>query len=457
MKGVKSLASMNATDGDTGQCEGALRGRRVLVVDDNRYVFELLKAMLTAESCDVTHSVDGCEALEVLRTRPADLVITDVRMPRMDGLELTREIKAHFPAVPVVLMTGFADLKVAQQAVELGVAGLLKKPFDELPQVLRILERAIQSGTGPAGGAVDGDADQPEKERDLLHSFGFAYNDLRELQVQLLQRQKLESLGRLSAGIAHELNNPLAFIMSNLNTLSEYSADIARLTEAYKRLMDWALESGDSDGRRLAAAAAAIHREVEFGFLMEDLASLVTESLDGANRVRTVIADLKTYAHPGEGEMNYHNLNEIIERTLNIAANEIRYKAEIVKDLGELPEVMCLANQLGQVFLNLLVNAAQAIEKDGVIRIRTWAADGDAHCTISDNGCGMTPEVQAHIFDPFYTTKKVGEGTGLGLSIVQSIVRRHGGHIDVESAVGEGTVFTVIIPASTVGNDGEDS
>jgi signal transduction histidine kinase len=195
------------------------------------------------------------------------------------------------------------------------------------------------------------------------------------------------------------------------------------------------------------APLAQVRQGMDIDYLREDIVALLSESSEGLDRVRKIVQDLKDFSHVDEAEWQDANLNAGLDSTLNVVNNEIKYKAEVIKDYGQLPLVRCIPGQLNQVFMNLLVNAAQAIEKRGTITVRTAVQDGMACIAVSDTGCGMAPEVAKRVFEPFYTTKPVGKGTGLGLSLAYDIVvKKHGGRIEVDSTQGIGTTFSISLP-----------
>lgn len=262
---------------------------------------------------------------------------------------------------------------------------------------------------------------------------------LESAQNQLLQSEKMASIGQLAAGVAHEINNPVGFVNSNLGTLGKYITSMFEVINAYA-----AAEA--RVGVDTCPEVAQIKKAVDFAFLREDIPSLLTESQDGLARVKRIVQDLKDFSHVDEGNWQHANLEQGMDSTLNVVANEIKYKAQVVKEYCGLPDVECMPSQLNQVFLNLLMNAAQAIDSKGTITVRTGIAAEEVWVEVEDTGKGIVPENLKRIFDPFFTTKAVGKGTGLGLSLSYGIVQKHRGRIEVKSAVGKGTTFRVCLP-----------
>ena len=256
---------------------------------------------------------------------------------------------------------------------------------------------------------------------------------IEETQQQLMQSEKMAAIGQLAAGVAHEINNPVGFVNSNIGTLKTYTSQLLAVISAY--------EAGDP------AAIASARQKADLEFLREDLPTLIQESQEGLSRVTRIVQDLKDFSHVDEAEQQQADLNAGIESTLNVVANEIKYKAEVIRELGDIPAVRCVPAQINQVFMNLLVNAAQAIETRGSITIRSGTENGFVWFEVEDTGKGMSEEVQRRIFEPFYTTKPVGKGTGLGLSLSYDIiVKKHGGRFDVSSRPGVGTCFRLWLP-----------
>jgi hemerythrin-like metal-binding protein len=256
---------------------------------------------------------------------------------------------------------------------------------------------------------------------------------------ELLQSEKMAAIGQLAAGVAHEINNPIGFVNSNLGTLRLYTGQLLQL-----------LAAGDSciaAHPEEATEFKKIKTEIDLEFMQEDLTDLIRESQDGLDRVKHIVQSLKDFAHADSAEMVQADLLEGLESTLNVVGNELKSKAKITRELTPLPPVRCIPGQINQVLMNTLINASQAIKDHGDIRLRSGSDDKGVWIEITDNGCGMTPEVLQHVFEPFYTTKPVGKGTGLGLSISWDIVvNKHGGRIDVKSEPGQGSSFTVWLP-----------
>ncbi|MBW2107515.1 MAG: response regulator [Deltaproteobacteria bacterium] len=400
---------------------------KILVAEDEPMSRELLENMLTKFGYECIPAADGQEAWELLNKHALRMVITDWSMPNVDGLNLCRKIRSgkFHNYVYVILLTAKGDNNDTVAGFEAGIDDYMIKPFDP-----KVLKARVTVG-----------------ER-IIH----LEDDYKKAQAQLLQSEKMASVGQLAAGVAHEINNPTGYISSNLKTLADYEDDIRKVLDAYHQLVE-TLRKIPADSRPAALTeqldrVAALEKELDIAFVMDDLRDLTRECQDGTERIKKIILDLKDFAHPGNDKIQEADINKGIESTLNVVWNELKYKATVTKNLGDLPPVKCLPQQLNQVFMNLLVNAAQAIKEKGEIAITTQAVNGYVEIKISDTGCGIPPENLNKVFDPFFTTKEVGSGTGLGLNVSYNIIKKHNGSIAVESQVGKGTTFTIRLPVS---------
>ena len=278
-----------------------------------------------------------------------------------------------------------------------------------------------------------------------------ALKRLEDTQAQMIQSEKMASIGQLAAGVAHEINNPTGFVSSNLKTLLDYQGDIAQLVEKYHELIADIQKDGGNDRipgsiHQRIQDINAFEKDIDIGYIMEDITDLIGDCREGTDRIKKIVIDLKDFAHPGEDKIQSMDINSGLESTLNVVNNEIKYKATVQKIFRDIPPVKGYPQQLNQVFMNILVNAAQAIEKKGEIVVETRQVQDHVHILISDTGCGVSQENLQKIFDPFFTTKDVGKGTGLGMNIAYNIVKKHKGAIAVDSEVGKGTTFTIKIP-----------
>ncbi len=265
---------------------------------------------------------------------------------------------------------------------------------------------------------------------------------LSQTQEQLLQSEKMASIGQLAAGVAHEINNPIGFIFSNFNTLEGYMKKVFKMLSAYADAQQF-IASPD-----VVAQLDRMGKEVELEYLIEDSRHLMAETMEGLTRVKKIVQDLKDFSRiDHQTEWAWADLHRGIDSTLNILANEIRYKADVIKSYGDIPEVECLSSQINQVIMNLLLNAVHSIGPErGTITVSTGRDGEQVWIEVSDTGNGIPKEILPRIFDPFFTTKPVGKGTGLGLSLSYGIVKRHSGRIDVSSQAGKGSTFRVSLP-----------
>jgi signal transduction histidine kinase len=406
----------------------------VLLVDDDPVNLNILGALLKPYYT-VLAAPSGERAFLVAADTPRpDLMLLDVSMPGMDGYEVLVRLRDN-PAtrdIPVIFVTGMDSLEDEQRGFELGAVDYIAKPYNTSIVLARVRTQ-IELKRARDRLASQNDYLETELARRLKEN--------QQVQLQLLQSEKLAAVGQLAAGIVHEINNPVGFVAANLRTLGDYLADIYALLDAYQFLEDRC----QSDQTALAEIRK-IKQQRGIDLVRGDSGNLLSESLGGLARVTKIISDLKGFCRAENADWQRADLRKGLEATLNIIWNEIKYHCLLHKDYGEIPEVYCIPSQIDQVLMNLLVNAAQAIPDKGEITIRTGQLGGEVFIAISDTGTGIPAEALPRLFEPFYTTKPVGKGTGLGLSIAYGIVQNHKGRIEVESTPGKGTTFTVWLP-----------
>ncbi|MBI5141456.1 MAG: hypothetical protein HZA20_04585 [Nitrospirae bacterium] len=393
------------------------------------------RALETREFVEIAHAFSDTKMLTPEFTSASSCAIPLLVGPdiigilKLEGMFMAvSEVRAHFQP-----FFNYAALVLKN---EISGHTKLKKAYDQLSETNAALTDEIVKHRETEARLRDYSDALAESHEKLQR----AYNDLKDAQTRLLQQDKMASIGQLAAGVAHEINNPMAFIISNLSSLGKYVEKLAAYMDEAEKLL----------AEQTPALLETLERErkrYKIDRIRGDLPELLAESLDGAARVRRIVQDLKSFSRVDRAECSSEDMNQAMESTLSIAWNEIKYKATVIKEYGQLPPVLCNPGQINQVFLNILINAAHAIETRGEIRIRTWADGESVHVEIGDTGRGIPQESMKRIFDPFFTTKEVGKGTGLGLAIAYDIiVNKHGGRIDVKSEEGTGTTFMVTLP-----------
>jgi signal transduction histidine kinase len=412
----------------------------VLVVEDNSDMRRLIVDLLGREF-RVRAARNGREGLEVARERHPDLVLTDVMMPEMSGTELCAALKTdpETQAIPVMLVTSKAEREMKIEGLELGADDYVTKPFHPRELLARVRSlvrlRRLQSELATRNALLESTNAELEG----------ALSDLRDAGVQLVQAERLAAVGELAAGVAHEVNNPVNFATNALKTLRSYVDDIRRVTGRFAEL-EW------SDPVKLPAQARELQRlEIEVGFdeLVGSLGELVEIVTEGLERTHRLVSDLRDFASPGAGRRGEVHLRRGLESTLQLVRHALRQaRVEVRVEMeGDLPVLTGDARAINQVFLNLLKNAAEALEgRGGVVTVSAFVDGAWVVVRVRDDGPGVAPELHARLFEPFYSTKEAGRGTGLGLSISRRIVNDHGGSIEVESAPGQGTTFSVRLP-----------
>src|SRR5471030_61974 len=454
--------------------------RRILLIDDTPSIHVDFRKILTpnpvqhveldemeaelfgaaAKSASALFELDsafgGQEGLGKLKfalkeNRPYAMAFVDMRMPDgWDGAQTIEYLWQEDPRLQVEVCTAYSDYSWDELLDRLQAHDrllILKKPFDNI-EVQQMANTLLTKWDMTERASVQMDHLGQMVER-RTRQFKEASVELqreiderKQLESQLVQSEKLASLGQLAAGVAHEINNPIGFISSNLGCLDGYFKQLQEMLDAYRGA------EASITSPEVIERLNVLRERVELEFLREDIPLLIKESKDGISRVGQIVKDLKDFSRVDSSqEWQWANLQQGIESTLNIVANELKYKADVVKEYQVLPEIECLPSQINQVIMNLIVNASQAIGPErGVITLRTGLEGETVWIEVADTGSGIEPQCLQKIFDQFFTTKPIGQGTGLGLSLSYGIVKKHHGDISVRSEVGAGTTFRVELP-----------
>jgi signal transduction histidine kinase len=395
----------------------------ILVVDDEKLVRQATCTILSSQGYACLQAESADQAWKLLQSAPVTLCLLDISMPETSGLEFLEKIRPDFPELPVIIQSSNNDLEMAGACLNLGVDDYLIKPVRSerlLISVQNVLEQTRW--------LTDKKFYHQELERKLVEQ----KQQILQAQALLLQQEKLAAIGQVAAGVGHEINNPIGYITSNLNALKKYFDRFAQMNTDLSDLQ------AALDTEKQAQLKDILHR-AKFNLLRDDAPELIDDCLDGVNRLKKIAQGLKSFARTDTDEAVEINVQECLENAITMVWNELKHKAELVRDYGECPPITGYPQQLSQVFMNILVNAAHAIESRGVISVSISANDEAVRVSIHDNGCGIAPENLDKIFEPFFTTKPAGQGTGLGMSIVKDIVDKHAGTIRVESTLGSGT------------------
>ena len=407
--------------------------RPLLVYADDSATQRAVVTVLLARTYRVVTAGDGNEALEFIRAETPDVVLSDLVMPGLGGEALLRRLKSDpvLRHVPFILVTG--DEHAATHSMELGADDFLQKPYG--PEELHA---RVDASVRASRMVRELRAQHAEMVR--IHS------ESKRLELELHQAQKLEAVGRLAAGIAHEINTPIQFIGDNTHFLGDAFVALAEMLALQREAL---AQAAPAEAERLAAEA----ERLELDYFLDNVPATVRQSIEGVGRVASIVRAMKEFAHPDQKEMVATDLNRALQATLAVARNEYKYVAEVSTELGDLPLVTCHPGDVNQVFLNVLVNAAHAIGDKvqgtggrGRIGVTT-RVDGDAVVVaISDTGGGIPEAIHDKVFEPFFTTKEVGRGTGQGLAIARNIIEQHRGTLRFETVAGEGTAFFIRLP-----------
>ncbi len=409
----------------------------ILVVDDNAANLQVLSSFLDQSNFEVWATRSGEKAIQKLDDENLpDLILLDVMMPGMDGFETCKHLKSdpRIQDIPIIFMTALSDTAHKVKGLQLGAVDYITKPF-QYEEVLVRIEHQL-------------------KLRNLTKTLIAKNAELQQAQTQLIQAEKVATLGHLTAGIAHEVNNPIGFIAGNLNFVEEYVQELVDLLKLYQKYLP----------NPPVEIQNAIKTK-DISFILNDLSKIIQSMQVGTDRVIEIVSSLNNFSRHREAGKKLANLHEGLESTLLILGHRLKANAhrptiQLIKEYGELLPIECYPGEINQVFMNLICNALDAIEEiqknqyfqeisqyPGVIRIQTELIEERVILRIADNGSGISEVERTKIFDAFYTTKSIGKGTGLGLSIAyQIIVNNHRGKLTCHSTQGEGTEFVIELP-----------
>ncbi|MBN1676099.1 MAG: response regulator [Kiritimatiellae bacterium] len=429
----------------------------VLVVDDELILRKTLSRMLDhgGYGSDVAEDVE--QALVKLAEADFDVIMADINLPGQSGIDLLRLIQQSHPDIAVVLITGAPSMATAREAVTAGAFDYLQKPV-EVEEFLKVVAAAArQASLRKENRRLD--RENEEYRQHLEEKVEAQVKEIAEKERRLQQALKLEAIGTLAAGIAHEINTPVQFIVGITTFLFRSLASMVQLIHTYRKLM---AECGAGrDGARMLAEADAASQKIDLEFIENEMDNATQMAGEGIEQIKKIVSAMREFSHMGGGEKQKADLNRAIESTVTISRNEWKHIAEMDIDLDpKLPLVPCYPREIKQVLLNLIVNAAHAIADElgevpmqkGRITVRSRTEDGSAVLSVSDTGTGIPEQVREKIFDPFFTTKEVGKGTGQGLSMAYAtVVQQHGGTLTFETEMKKGTTFFIRLPLAAAG------
>lgn len=431
----------------------------VLIVDDSPLMCEMAKDYIfrSQMASEIHTKNNGQEAIEFIETHTVDLLVLDIVMPHMQGSEVMAYLHSQgwLSKMKVIIFTSLSEQGYLKGFFEMGAFDYITKPVKEQEFIARVKNALNQQILQKQLYETISVIKEQNTELEDLNL------QLKNSQMMIIQQEQLAGIGHLAAGVAHEINNPLGYIISNVNMLQNYANKISAWHETANQLIFTLQEDsqlGDlakdyGRGRELAQQYMASKKEMDVDFVLEDLSELLEDTLHGLERVSKIVKGMRQFSRIDVAqEFESYNLNGGIENTLMVAQNEVKYAAHVALNLGKVPEIPAVGSEINQTLLNLVINAVAAVKEKhfpelGKINIETYLENNYVCCVVKDNGMGIEEKNIKDIFKPFFTTKPVGEGTGLGLSISHDIiVNKHKGILDVQSEVGFGTTMIIKLP-----------
>ncbi len=406
----------------------------ILVVDDERANLMVLMELLAnmGENYRIISAPNGKIACELALSKQPDAIVMDWEMPEMNGIEALKKLKLNPETsdIPVIMATAVrTDTANVIEALEAGASDYVRKPIETLELQARV-KSALKLSTSLKV--------IKEQNKELSNTL----QQLQSSHLQLTQSEKMATVGTLTAGIAHEINNPVNFIQNGVESVSIILKDIFDLLDKYDTLL-----AKENLSESFLSEIKDFKGEIEYEEIKKDGEEIVSHLKDGANRTSEIALLLKNYSRKDASEMVGTNVHDGIDATLVLLKHHLKGRINIVREFdNKIPPLYCFPNQMNQIFMNLIHNAIQAIENEGEIKIKTSHDSKMLFVEVSDSGTGMSEEVQSKIFEPFFTTKDINKGTGLGMSITKDIIDKHKGIVEIKSAVGSGTTFTLSFP-----------
>ncbi len=427
---------------------------KILVVDDDRFNLTVANNFIrqTSIECQVTSCNNPLEVKKLMDENNFDIILLDIVMPEMDGIHVLKQIRSNpeYDNVQILMLTSLTDSDSFKKCFEYGADDYINKPIKDVEFFARFKAAAKTRNNALMLKEMFERIKKQNKDLKELNK------TLKDTQFHMIQKEKLAAIGELAAGVAHEINNPLGYVGSNLEVLSNFVLRIQKMIAEYRELVQSVVSNSNimenDEINEIITNLKELETKLKVNFVLKELEEIISDSRDGVNRVSKIVKSLQNFAKTGfEDEMILNDLNIIIEEAILLLNSDLKNVARIEKKYGVIPNILCNRSQMGQVILSLITNSLQAIRSqnrlDGQIVIETYKAKDMVCCSISDDGPGVEESIINKIFDPFFTTKEIGSATGIGLSISYDIiVKKYNGEFDVASIPGKKTVFTFKFP-----------